>query len=68
MVLENNFVSIESGDKSIMGVEFDSELIKSVDELERKYIPVSYTHLDVYKRQPHYLPCLLYFHLFVYEN
>ena len=36
MVLENNCVSIESGDKSIMGVEFDSELIKSVDELERE--------------------------------
>ena len=37
MVLENNCVSIESGDKSIMGVEFDNEVIKSVDELERKY-------------------------------
>ena len=35
MVLENNCVSIESSDKSIMGVEFDNEVIKSVDELER---------------------------------
>ena len=37
MVLENNCVNIESGDKIIMGVEFDNEVIKSVDELERKY-------------------------------
>ena len=36
MVLESKVVNIESADEVIVGVEFDNEVIESVDELERK--------------------------------
>ena len=36
MVLENNGVNIGSDNEILVGVEFDNEVIKSVDELERK--------------------------------
>ena len=41
--------TIESG-KAVLGIEFGSTRIKAV-LIDEKHTPVSYTHLDVYKRQ-----------------
>ena len=37
------------------GLEFQRQ-----ENLLKKYVPVSYTHLDVYKRQPYLYPCKSY--------
>ena len=46
----------------------DSSAVKSESENEKTSTPVSYTHLDVYKRQPYivyHLACLLFRHPFI---
>ena len=37
-----------------LGVRHDDRCFRAAQVVDRDYIPVSYTHLDVYKRQP---PC-----------